>query len=179
MNDRIDFQDILEAGFGPLVRTGPWSWSTPVIPNPHPSYAQNTLVITFTGGWTRVMVSSYVGGRHSSTSYIENEKEARGVISLYRRLGYLPVPDRVWYVSPARMINVPCPGVFDYSGEPHWNGPNNELMSKMRGPFETCKEAADAARWWNEREGRQSELYLVLVENKLVTHCNLFDPDQE
>ena len=90
---------------------------------------------------------------------------------------------RKWYVSPVRVRpGYSIPGRFN--GE-FWEGPSTGHgeykgdMGKVRGPFTSAKEAAEAARVWREDEGKHSDIYLCLVETDRgdeVTHCNKYDP---
>jgi hypothetical protein len=54
-------------------------------------------------------------------------------------------------------------------------GPSPQEMEEIRGPFEGCSKAAAAASQWREVEGRRSNLWLILVENDYVSHCNKYD----
>lgn len=92
---------------------------------------------------------------------------------------------RRWYVSPVRVRpGFYIPGRYD-SSDGYWMGPSpsNEdckgEMEKVRGPFASAKDAAEAARVWREDEGKHSDIWLCLVEGDYneVTHCNKYDPE--
>ena len=89
---------------------------------------------------------------------------------------------RAWYATPTRVR----PGFFipgRFNGE-YWEGPQPDGthayggMHRVRGPFPTAKEAAEAARAWREDEGKHSDVWLALTVDGEVTHTALYDPDR-
>lgn len=85
---------------------------------------------------------------------------------------------RSWYVSPVRVIpGEPVPGVYVPSYY-DYVGPTPAEMERVRGPFENCRVAVEAARVWREEEGKRSELFLVLTVRGECQHCNKYDPER-
>lgn len=83
---------------------------------------------------------------------------------------------RSWFASPTRVRpGDPFPGKYEPSFY-DYVGPDPRVMPQMRGPFDTVKQAAEAAKVWRE-EGKRSDIWLVLVEGKVAQHCNVYVPD--
>jgi hypothetical protein len=81
---------------------------------------------------------------------------------------------RTWFVTPYRIIpGSPVPGHYN-SRDGGWDGPSPRDMESFRGPADTCALAVEIAVAWRG-EGRRSDLWLLLVEDGVATHCNKFD----
>lgn len=84
---------------------------------------------------------------------------------------------REWYVAPYRVRPMaPFPGQYD-DHFMSYVGPDPKSLKRFRGPVTKAGEAAEVARNWRETEGKKSDLYLLCVEEGVVTHCNKYDTD--
>lgn len=81
---------------------------------------------------------------------------------------------RSWFASPTRVRpGDPFPGKYEPSFY-DYVGPDPRVMPQMRGPFDTAEQAAGAAQMWREKDGKRSDIWLVLVEGGVATHCNVY-----
>lgn len=83
---------------------------------------------------------------------------------------------REWYVAPfstGRGCWIPesASGVWSEDAQ----GLSDQDMRAIRGPFPSCAVAVEVARKWRQVEGKRSPIYLLLVVDHRLKHCNLYD----